>query len=58
MNDRVIITMLQEMSTMTKNITEGVVYTDIPTYLKNHVPGITPEYIEVFRDIISPLQVV
>lgn len=35
----------------------GTKFVEIPTYLRNHVPGIEPEYIECIRDILGPLYV-
>ena len=47
--------MLCVMCDMTKAALEGVNFVEISTYLKNHVPGIEPEYIEIFRDMITPI---
>lgn len=47
--------MLMVMSDMTKAAMQGVNFTEISTYVKSNCPGIEPEFVEVFRDMISPI---
>ena len=47
--------MLWVMGEMTEQACNGMVFTEISTYVKNHCPGIEPEYIEIFRDFLSPI---
>lgn len=49
--------MLFVMSEMTKAACEGTNFVEISTYVKNHCPGIEPEFVEVFRDAITPIVV-
>ena len=44
------------MSQMSISIEKGCEFVEIPTFLRNHVPGITDAEIEVFRDVLGPLQ--
>lgn len=47
--------MLWVMGEMTQQACDGNVLTEISTYVMNHVPGIEPEYIEIFRDFLCPI---
>ena len=55
MNKTQICEMLSVMSDMTKAACEGVNFVEVSTYVKNHCPGIEPEFVEVFRDMIYPI---
>ena len=48
--------MLWTMGAMVSGVYEGHNYTEVSTFVKNHVSGIEPEYVEVFRDFIYQLQ--
>ena len=50
-----IINMLLTMHEMTKLACKETVFTEVSTYVKNHCPNIEPEYIEIFRDLIIPM---
>ena len=55
MNKTQICEMLSVMSDMTKAACEGVNFVEVSTYVRNHCPGIEPEFVEVFRDMIYPI---
>lgn len=55
MTKKEIISMLFLMHSMTNYAKDGIIFTEISTYVKNHCPNIEPEYIEVFRDLLTPL---
>lgn len=55
MNKTQICEMLCVMADMVQQANNGTNFVEISTYVRNHVPGILPEYVEVFRDIISPI---
>lgn len=48
--------MLWEMAEMVDAVHNGSRFVEISTYVKNHCPGIEPEFIEVFRDFLGKLQ--
>lgn len=48
--------LLSEMCDMSIAIADGCKFVEISTYLRNHIPGITAEQIELFRDILTPVQ--
>lgn len=47
--------MLRLMSEMTQEAISGTKFVEISTYLKNLIPDIEPEEIEVFRDMLVPI---
>lgn len=55
MNKTQISEMLSVMSDMTKAACEGMNFVEISTYVRNHCPGIEPEFVEVFRDMLCPI---
>lgn len=56
MNTQHLFNLLSEMCDMSVAIAEGCKFVEIPTYLRNHIPGITDAEIELFRDILNPVQ--
>ena len=56
MNTEHLFNLLSEMCDMSIAIADGCRFVEISTYLRNHVPGITTEQIELFRDILNPVQ--
>ena len=56
MNNHHLFNLLSMMSQMSISIEKGCKFVEIPTFLRNHVPGITDAEIEVFRDVLGPLQ--
>jgi hypothetical protein len=55
MNKEQIIEMLCVMCDMTREALGGAIFVDVSGYVRNHCPGIQPEYIEVFRDMLNPI---
>lgn len=55
MNNTSIINMLTLMSNMTKQAMEGTNFVEVSTYVRNHIDGIDPSFVEVFRDMICPI---
>lgn len=56
MNKQEIRDMLLLMHNMTKEVCLNFTnFTEISTYVKNCCPNIEPEYVEVFRDLITPI---
>lgn len=47
--------MLLVMHDMTKLACDNTIFTNISTYVKNHCPNIEPAYVELFRDVITPI---
>lgn len=56
MNTHHLFNLLSVMSQMSIAIEKNCKFVEIPTFLRNHIPGITDAEIEVFRDILGPLQ--
>lgn len=57
MNTQHLFNLLSEMCDMSIAIADGgCKFVEIPTYLRNHIPGITDAEIELFRDILGPVQ--
>jgi hypothetical protein len=56
MNDNHLANLLMEMCDMATAIAQGCQFVEISTYLRNHIPGITDAEIELFRDILNPVQ--
>lgn len=51
-----IINMLLTMHEMTKSACEKkIAFNEISTYVKELCPNIEPEYVELFRDLITPI---
>lgn len=55
MNKTEIIEMLFVLADMITAAKSGTNFVEISTYVKNHVPGIEPEFVEAFRDILGPI---
>ena len=47
--------MLLIMHDTTKLACNDCIFMDVSAYVKNHCPNIEPEYIELFRDILTPI---
>lgn len=56
MNTHHLFNLLSVMSQMSIAIEKNCKFVEIPTFLRNHIPGITDAEIEVFRDVLGPLQ--
>lgn len=56
MNNLHLFNLLSEMCDMSIAIADGCKFVEISTYLRNHIPGITDAEIELFRDILGPVQ--
>lgn len=55
MTKKEIADMLWTMGEMVKEASNGTIFTEVSTYVKNKCPNIEPEYIEIFRDTLHPI---
>ena len=47
---------LNLMAKMVSDIHNGTEFVEVSTYVKNNIPNLSPSVIEMFRDIIYPIQ--